>query len=168
MRNVRMTGTAGVRDQIEARGLHGRPSRRAKVVELLGSAGHRHYRVRWDDHHESIVYSSDGVIIIARPTGRGALAEESDQLIAPGRPGIRADRQSRAPVVLRPRPGIGNKPSPVVEMANEVWDSSGWRSALRHVLHRTFMRIVRCCTRSEGHVCDREWCEVISGEGSGA
>ena len=78
MRNAQTTGTAGVGDQIEARGLHGRPSRRGKVVELLGSAGHEHYRVRWDDQHESIVYPSDGVIITARATGGGALAEESD------------------------------------------------------------------------------------------
>ena len=78
MRSARVTGPAGVGDQIEARGLHGRPSRRGKVVELLGSAGHQHYRVRWDDQHESIVYPSDGVIIITRTTGRGALAEESD------------------------------------------------------------------------------------------
>jgi hypothetical protein len=78
MRNAQMAGTAGVGDQIEARGLHGRPSRRGKVVELLGCAGHQHYRVRWDDRHESIVYPSDGVIIIARATARGALAEESD------------------------------------------------------------------------------------------
>jgi hypothetical protein len=48
------------------------------VVELLGSAGQKHYRVRWDDQHESIVYPSDGVVISARATGRGALAEESD------------------------------------------------------------------------------------------
>lgn len=78
MRNAGMTGTARVGDHIEARGLHGRPSRRGKVVRVLGSAGHQHYRVRWDDQHESIVYPSDGVIIIARATGRGALAEESD------------------------------------------------------------------------------------------
>ena len=78
MRNAQMTGTAGIGDQIEARGLHGRPSRRGKVVELLGCAGHEHYRVRWDDQHESIVYQSDGVIIAARATGRGALADESD------------------------------------------------------------------------------------------
>ena len=78
MRNARMTGTAGVGDQIEARGLHGRPSRRGKVVGVLGSGGHQHYRVRWDNEHESIVYASDGVIITARATGRGALAEESD------------------------------------------------------------------------------------------
>ena len=78
MRSARMTGPAGVGDQIEARGLHGRPSRRGKVVELLGSAGHEHYRVRWDNQRESIVYPSDGVVVTARATGRGTLAEESD------------------------------------------------------------------------------------------
>ena len=78
MRHGPTTGTAGVGDQIEARSLHGWPPRRGKVVELLGSAGHRHYRVRWDDAHESIIYPGDGVMITARATGRGALAEESD------------------------------------------------------------------------------------------
>ncbi len=78
MRNARTSGTAGVGDQIEARGLHGQPPRRGTIIELLGSAGHQHYRVRWDDQHESIVYPSDGVMITARATARGALAEESD------------------------------------------------------------------------------------------
>jgi uncharacterized protein DUF1918 len=78
MKHARTTGAAEVGDQIEAHGLHGQPSRRGTVVELLGSAGHRHYRVRWDQQHESIVYPSDGVIITERATGRGALAEESD------------------------------------------------------------------------------------------
>jgi len=75
---ARMARMARVGDRIEARGLHGRPSRRGEIVELLGSAGHEHYRVRWDDQHESVVYPSDGVIIGSRATGRGALAEESD------------------------------------------------------------------------------------------
>jgi len=78
MRNARLADTAGVGDQIEARGLHGRPSRRGKVVELLGCAGHQHDRIRWDDQHVSIVFPSDGVIVTARATGRVALAEESD------------------------------------------------------------------------------------------
>jgi Domain of unknown function (DUF1918) len=70
---------ARVGDLIEARGLHGRASRRGEIVELLGSADHRHYRVRWDETHESIVYPADGVLIKPRrvPT-LGALAEESD------------------------------------------------------------------------------------------
>ena len=70
---------ARVGDWIEARGLHGHPSRRGEIVEVLGSANHEHYRVRWDEKHESVVYPADGVIIT---TGRartlGTLAEESD------------------------------------------------------------------------------------------
>ena len=70
---------ARVGDWIEARGLHGQPARRGEIVELLGSAGHEHYRVRWDEKHESIVYPADGVIIASgRATTLGALAEESD------------------------------------------------------------------------------------------
>ena len=78
MTNEQMVSTARVGDQIEARGLHGQPSRRGEIIELLGIAGHEHYRVRWDEQHESIVYPSDGVIVTPRVTGRGALAEESD------------------------------------------------------------------------------------------
>ncbi len=70
---------ARVGDWIEARGLHGHPSRRGEIVELLGSAGHQHYRVRWDEKHESIVYPADGVIITSgRARTLGAHAEESD------------------------------------------------------------------------------------------
>jgi Domain of unknown function (DUF1918) len=51
---------------VEARGLHGQSSRRGEIVELLGGAGHEHYRVRWDEQHESILYPNDGVIITPR------------------------------------------------------------------------------------------------------
>jgi hypothetical protein len=78
MANRHIASTARAGDLIEARGLHGQPSRRGKIVELLGSAGHEHYRVRWDEQHESIVYPTDGVIVTAQATSRGALAEESD------------------------------------------------------------------------------------------
>jgi hypothetical protein len=70
---------AQVGDWIEARGLHGHQSRRGEIAELLGNAGHEHYRVRWDQKHESIVYPADGVIIRSgRAATLGALAEESD------------------------------------------------------------------------------------------
>jgi hypothetical protein len=78
MANRRIARTARVGDRIEARGLHRRPARRGEIVELLGSAGHEHYRVRWDERHESIVYPTEGVIITPRVASRGALAEESD------------------------------------------------------------------------------------------
>jgi len=36
--------------------------------EVLGEAGHEHYRVRWDDDHESVFYpSSDSTIQQAEP-----------------------------------------------------------------------------------------------------
>ncbi len=61
-----VTAKARVGDWIETRGLPGQSSRRGQVVELLGAAGHEHYRVRWDERHESIVYPADGVIVIPR------------------------------------------------------------------------------------------------------
>ncbi len=51
-------------DWIETRGLRGQSARRGQIVELLGRDEHEHYRVRWDEQHESIVYPADGVIII--------------------------------------------------------------------------------------------------------
>jgi len=57
------THDAHLNDWIEARGLPGQPSRRGQIVGLLGRAGHEHYRVRWDEQHESIVYPADGVIV---------------------------------------------------------------------------------------------------------
>lgn len=55
---------ARVGDWIEARGIHGEPARRGEILELLGGAGHEHYRVRWDERHESIVYPADGIAVI--------------------------------------------------------------------------------------------------------
>jgi len=74
--NRRTAGIVRVGDVIEARGVHGAASRRGTIVELLGSTAHRHYRVRWDEQHESIVYPTDGVIV--GPRRLGALADESD------------------------------------------------------------------------------------------
>ena len=64
------TGTrAG--DWLEARGVPGRAPRRGEIIEVLGGKGHEHYRVRWDEQHESIVYPADGVIITPGPRRRG-------------------------------------------------------------------------------------------------
>ena len=63
-----------VGDWIEARGLPGYPSRRGEIEELLGQPGHEHYRVRWDEQHESIVYPADGVIVLPRKRNRPDVA----------------------------------------------------------------------------------------------
>ena len=57
---------ARVGDFLEARGLHGAPARRGQIVEILGEPGHEHYRVHWDEKHESIVYPADGVEVIPK------------------------------------------------------------------------------------------------------
>jgi Domain of unknown function (DUF1918) len=57
-------------DSIETRGVHGQAARRGEILEVLGREGHEHYRVRWDEQHESIVYPADGVIISAGPGRR--------------------------------------------------------------------------------------------------
>ncbi len=63
----------GVRagDWIEARRVHSQAPRRGEILEVLGSEGHEHYRVRWDEKHESIVYPADGVIVTPGPGRRG-------------------------------------------------------------------------------------------------
>ena len=57
---------ARVGDWVEARGIHGEPARRGRIDEILGDPGHEHYKVRWDEQHESIVYPADGVVIIKK------------------------------------------------------------------------------------------------------
>jgi len=63
---AKTTSDGHVGDSIETRGVHGEPARRGQIVELLGREGHEHYRVRWDEQHESILYPADGVIITAQ------------------------------------------------------------------------------------------------------
>lgn len=57
---------ARVGDWLEARSIHGGAPRRGEVVEVIGAAGHEHYRVRWDESHESIVFPADGVTVLRR------------------------------------------------------------------------------------------------------
>jgi hypothetical protein len=57
-------GAARVGDWLETRGIHGEPARRGQIVEILGEPGHEHYKVHWNEQHESIVYPADGVEVI--------------------------------------------------------------------------------------------------------
>ena len=46
----------------------GEARRIGEILEVLGEAGHQHYRVRWNDDHESVFYpSSDSTIQKAEP-----------------------------------------------------------------------------------------------------
>jgi Domain of unknown function (DUF1918) len=70
--------SAHVGDWVEARGLPGQSSRRGQIVELLGEKGHEHYRVRWDEQHESILYPADGVLVIPRRRRGARRSSDSD------------------------------------------------------------------------------------------
>jgi len=43
-------------DWLEVNGIAGALPRRGEILEVLGHVGHTHFRVRWDEGHESIVY----------------------------------------------------------------------------------------------------------------
>jgi Domain of unknown function (DUF1918) len=55
---------AQVGDWLETRNIHGGPPRRGEIMEILGRPGHEHFRVRWDEQHESLVYPADGVNVV--------------------------------------------------------------------------------------------------------
>ena len=47
----------------------GEKPRTGEILEVIGEPGHEHYRVRWEDGHESIFYpSSDATIREAKTT----------------------------------------------------------------------------------------------------
>jgi hypothetical protein len=51
-------------DWLEVNGIPGYPPRRGEIVEVLGRPGHEHYRVRWEDDHESLHFPAQGTTIV--------------------------------------------------------------------------------------------------------
>jgi len=55
---------ADVGDQIEITGhAVGDAPRSGEIIEVLGEPGHEHFRVRWEDGHESISFPADDAVI---------------------------------------------------------------------------------------------------------
>lgn len=55
---------AQVGDLIEITGhTVGDAPRRAEIQEILGEPGHEHFRVRWEDDHESIYFPGEDAVI---------------------------------------------------------------------------------------------------------
>jgi Domain of unknown function (DUF1918) len=57
---------------IDVHVIGGGPPRHGQVLEVLGQPGHEHYRVRWDEEHESVHYPSEGTRVVPRREGRTA------------------------------------------------------------------------------------------------
>ncbi len=63
---------ASVGDIIEITGhTVGDAPRTAEILEVLGAEGHEHFRVRWEDGHESIFFPGEDAHIV-RPKARKA------------------------------------------------------------------------------------------------
>ena len=48
----------------------GEPERTGEILEVLGEPGHRRYRVRWADGHESIFYPGSDAAVRHRTRAR--------------------------------------------------------------------------------------------------
>jgi hypothetical protein len=56
---------AKVGDRVSVESEHvGKSARKGLILEVLGAGEGMHYRIRWDDGHESILYPSGGSISI--------------------------------------------------------------------------------------------------------
>jgi len=51
-------------DWIAVDAIGGGPCRRGQILAVLGAAGHRHFRVRWDEQHESLHFPAQGTRLI--------------------------------------------------------------------------------------------------------
>ena len=58
------TYNASEGDWIEVNAIGRGPSRRGRIAEVLGGPGHQHYRVRWDEQHESVHFPAEGTRIL--------------------------------------------------------------------------------------------------------
>jgi hypothetical protein len=58
-----MDAHIGDRILVESRKVGG-GRKSGEVVEVIHGAGGQHYRVRWDDNHESIVYPSSDASVV--------------------------------------------------------------------------------------------------------
>lgn len=48
----------------------GDPGRTGVIVEVLGAPGHPHFRVRWDEEHESLYWPGSDATIRPRASAR--------------------------------------------------------------------------------------------------
>lgn len=53
-------------DWIEVSGLPGRSPRRGQIIEVLGTPGHEHFHVRWDEQHDSIFFPTEGTALVKK------------------------------------------------------------------------------------------------------
>jgi rRNA processing protein Gar1 len=69
MTQTKQRSEARVGDMIEVAGHRvGEAARVGEILEVLGSADHVHYRVRWEDGRETTFYPGEDVVVRAART----------------------------------------------------------------------------------------------------
>lgn len=53
----------------------GQAAREGEIIEVLGAGSGVHYRVRWDDGHESTIFPSGGSITIIRKATKAGVSK---------------------------------------------------------------------------------------------
>ncbi len=64
-------------DWIEVDATQGGFARRGLILETLGTGVHRHFRVRWDEQHESLFYPAERGFIVHRKAGQHDAPEQA-------------------------------------------------------------------------------------------
>lgn len=65
------TSAVKLGDVIEIHGHRvGEHPRLGEILEVIGDPGREHFRVRWEDDHEAIVYPAEDAIIRPARTGK--------------------------------------------------------------------------------------------------
>ena len=68
-----MEDVGSVRDRVVVESERvGQPAREGEILEVLGTGEVIHYRVRWDDGHETTLYPSAGSLRIIRRAAKTA------------------------------------------------------------------------------------------------
>ena len=68
-----MMEMARVGDSVEVESEHvGQPARKGRVLEVVGAGEGLHYRIRWEDGHESAFFPGAGSMSISHTAGRAA------------------------------------------------------------------------------------------------
>ena len=57
-------------DWVEVDGTGGAQARSGEILDVLGRPGHLHFRVRWDEQHESLLYPAERGCIVHAGGGR--------------------------------------------------------------------------------------------------
>jgi CBS domain-containing protein len=88
---------AGPGDWLDVHQIGGGAPRRGQVLEVLGRPGHEHYRVRWDEQHESLHFPADGTVVTRRADHEGSEANEEASPMSTTNP------QALRPLAVPPR-----------------------------------------------------------------